>query len=219
MPLIRQVALPAYAQIQKDRSKFNYYFLKSQRLAFLLFAPIFWGIAATSQQLVPAVFGDKWEAASAVLTAYCIMMPFRTSHELFNPALKTLDKVRILISNEILILTVMCPLFYLLGEKGPLGLAFAWLTGYAFCFCIIAYRCCKALDVKLKEYGLSIYIPILAGMGMFICVYFTGQRMEALSISALATVGTQIVVGVITYVGLLTLLGKHLIKELLSLRK
>jgi hypothetical protein len=71
----------------------------------------------------------------------------------------------------------------------------------------------------LKEYVGAIYVPVIAGATMFFTTYFGGNALNDYLPTPIWTVLMQIAIGAVSYIMVVGLLGRHLIKELLSLRK
>ena len=130
LPLLRQVALPVYSKIQDKASHIEYYFLKSQRLSALLFVPVFWGVAASANSMVPAFFGDKWGPAAVIIALYCLSMPMRSLEQLFGPVLKSLNKMNLIIGNTVIFALILIPGFFIGARYGGEGMAMSWIFSF-----------------------------------------------------------------------------------------
>lgn len=213
MPLIRQVAFPAYAKIQGDPERQLRYFQKSQRMAYLLFVPVFWGIAACAIIAVPLVFGEKWRAAGPVIMFYCLSMPLRSGYQMFSPLLKSSGKLNVMISNMCFTLMILIPCFYFMGTT-PEKMALAWLTGFTLAYVVVTTRACRVIGLGVIEKWKNIVAPFIAGSAMFAGVYFLGVFMLSHNVIPVGILGSQIAAGGMIYLTVLYCLNAELVGEL-----
>ncbi|MEG3767662.1 lipopolysaccharide biosynthesis protein [Alteromonas sp. 14N.309.X.WAT.G.H12] len=216
MPLIRQVAFPAYAKIQDDPERQRRYFQKSQRMAYLLFIPVFWGIAACAIHAVPLIFGEKWQAAGTVIMLYCLSMPLRSGFEMFSPLLKSSGNLNIMISNMFITLVILIPCFYFIGTT-PERMAVAWLVGYSLAYVITTTRACAVIGLSLKDKWRNITAPFIAGAVMFVGVYWLGTWLGTLNLFSIGIVIAQISAGGFIYLTILYFVNAKFISELSAL--
>ncbi|RKF14390.1 lipopolysaccharide biosynthesis protein [Alginatibacterium sediminis] len=199
MPVLRQVALPAYSNIQDDKELIAHYMRQSQRISFWISVPIFWGLAATVDNIVPLLVGEKWDSVIVPAQLILLVMPLRFSQELFSPAIKAQQKVRHLMINISILALLLVSFIFLLYPLGPIGLAMAWLFSFPISYTIIVFRNCRVLNLKVYDIASIAYKPILFGIIMVACVYLT----KLLNIdSRLLQLILQIAVGGSCYAGL-----------------
>jgi len=86
VPLVKQVAFPAYAKIHQTDSNIAPYIMKANGLILIMAFPIFFGFAATASSLVPLLLGEKWLAVVLPASLIPLILPFRASQELMDPA-------------------------------------------------------------------------------------------------------------------------------------
>jgi O-antigen/teichoic acid export membrane protein len=67
-----EVLGPAYARIQGDRARLERAWLQSKRVSIALVVPAFVVILVTAPDLVPFMFGDRWNAAVTPLQLLCL---------------------------------------------------------------------------------------------------------------------------------------------------
>ncbi|MBU2979211.1 lipopolysaccharide biosynthesis protein [Alteromonas sp. C1M14] len=213
LPLIRQVAFPAYARIQNDPARQCRYFQKSQRMAYLLFIPVFWGIAACATNAVPLVFGDKWQPAGTVILLYCLSMPFRSGFEMFSPLLKSSGNLNVMISNMFITLIILIPCFYFIGTT-PEKMAIAWLVGYSFAYIITTARACNIIGLSLKDKWKNITAPVVAGVAMFAGVFWLGTLLSGSALFSVGILIAQVLTGAIIYLTILYFVNVEFIHEL-----
>ena len=64
---LRQVAMPVFARMQEDLDRMRKAFYSATRVASLVSFPAFAGVAAIAPTLIPALFGDQWEASIPIM--------------------------------------------------------------------------------------------------------------------------------------------------------
>ncbi|MDO6687742.1 MULTISPECIES: oligosaccharide flippase family protein [unclassified Agarivorans] len=214
MPLLRQVAFPAFSKIQDQPELISKYVLKAQRLCISLTLPIFWGLASVTDLVIPLLLGEKWLGAIVPTTIMLMIMPLRFSEELFNPALKSLKLVNHMLINLSIMATIMFISIIVAANYGAIGLALAWLCGFPFAYLSVAWRNSRALGTQLSHFVKLLVAPMLSGAGMLAAVYALKQLPMFTPIFQLAI---QITVGGLCYIGLIWLLDKMSLKEVINL--
>lgn len=212
MPMLRQVALPAYAKLQDDPVKLRQYFIKSQRMMLFIMIPLFWGISSCSYTIIPIVFGDKWSDACLVLSVYCLSIPLKLILELVGPVFKAIGDVNTLITNTFINIAIMLPSFAIGSLWGPVGLAFSWLVGFSIVFIIISNRICVRLKIALKLFYFSIAFILASGMVMLISVLLATVLLES-HINIFLLLVCQIMVGAMAYLFSVWLFDKRILIE------
>lgn len=81
-PIITKVAFPVFSLNQNDNSQIVKGFLQMTKMLAIVSFPILVGLMATSEVLVPVVFGTKWEASIPVIQILCVLGILRV---LMNP--------------------------------------------------------------------------------------------------------------------------------------
>lgn len=216
MPMIRQVALPAYSKLQDEPAKLRQYFIKSQRMMMLVMIPLFWGISACSYTIIPIIFGEKWTDACLVLSVYCLSIPLKLILELVGPVFKAIGDVNTLITNTFINIAIMLPSFVIGSFWGPVGLALSWLIGFSLVFVIVSNRICTRLNISTASFYLSLAFVMTSGIIMLVSVLFTTELLEN-HINLLLLLACQIIVGAIAYLISLLLLDKKVLQEALNM--
>ena len=70
--VVARVGLPTLSRLQDEPAEFLRVFRKAMRLLFGAVAPVLVGVAAVSEELVPALLGPQWNAVSSLLSALCV---------------------------------------------------------------------------------------------------------------------------------------------------
>ena len=216
LPIIRQVAFPAFSKIQDQPERITKYIIKAQKLSLLITIPIFWGLASVVDVVIPLILGDKWVEAIIPTMVILLIMPLRFSEELFVPALKSLGKVSHMVKNILILIAIMLGCILYSVQYGAIGLAFAWAIGFPLGFIIVLKRNSRILNIKLSSIGKLFIAPTLSGLGMILSVF----AVKYLAISGeLINIASQMLIGGFTYLILLYILEKNSILEMKSLLK
>jgi O-antigen/teichoic acid export membrane protein len=147
MPLLNQVALPAYSRLQDDPSAVGYYFLKVVRVVALITFPIFFGLAVVAPEFVSLVLGDKYEGAILPMVLLSLAMPMRMISNLFPAMVYGRGRPGVEMGNTLFGLFVM-PVAILIGVHwGLLGLCLAWLIGFPLVFGFQLFRSARVAAV------------------------------------------------------------------------
>ncbi len=127
IPPLNEVAFPAYARMQNDRSAMLAGFLKAVRLIMLIACPIYVGMAISAEPFVAVIMGPKWMEAVPVLQILALAMPAMTLQVLFGPAFNAIGKPQLTMRGAIFGAFLM-PMIYLFAiQFGVIGLAASWL--------------------------------------------------------------------------------------------
>ena len=92
MPL-QNVLFPAFSSIQDDPVRLRALILRSARLIASVVIPVGSLVAATAEDLVPVLYGDKWLPMIPVLAALGIGISIKASTAVTGPVLNSLNRV------------------------------------------------------------------------------------------------------------------------------
>lgn len=92
---LTSVALSAFSTIQHDRVKLTRAYLRMTQFIALASLPMFFGLGATADLLVPVVLGDKWKESIVVMQLLGFVMLGGTVNYFFAPVLIAVGKVHV----------------------------------------------------------------------------------------------------------------------------
>ncbi|MBC2696614.1 MAG: lipopolysaccharide biosynthesis protein [Desulfobacteraceae bacterium] len=199
LPIINQVAFPAYSSVQSDAKIVRSYFLKSVRIVSFFIFPIYSGLLVVAPELIDLILGSKWDGVIMPLQILCLVMPFRALSTLFTPVLNGIGRTDITFVN-VCFASVLMPIAFLIGAKwGIGGMAMAWLLGYFVVFIFISQRSLKTLGISMSIFFLNLRGSFIASMTMWVVVY--GVRYVFInSLSHQINLFFLIVLGIVTYI-------------------
>lgn len=140
VPPLNEVAFPAYARLQNDRTALAIGFLKAVRLIMLVACPLYLGMAITAAPLVETVMGPKWSEAAPLVATLALAMPVMTLHILFAPALNALGLPHIALRNAIFGAVLMPTTYVFAVRFGAQGLAWGWVIAFPVLLAFTIYQ-------------------------------------------------------------------------------
>jgi len=217
-PIMNQVAFPAYSSIKNDTGLVRSHFLKSVRLVSLIAFPLFWGLLATSPEFIPMFLSPKWSGLIIPLQLLCIIMPLRMLGTLFAPVFQGLGDVKITLVNNLIIFVVMVFAFCIGIKWGVSGICIGWVLGYSAAFAAICRRSLLVLRISIRAFLSSMEVPFIAGLCMVVLLLAIKQHVNIIGYSYLL-LGMCILIGGVVYVGLIFMMSRDLLREILTLLK
>ncbi len=150
LPPINEVALAAYSELHRDKQPLGPYFLKTVRMVMMVTAPIYIGLALTSEAAVLTLFGEKWSGLIPIVAGLAIVMPIFALHLICSPATNAMGKPRVYLTTSIAGAIIM-PIGFLWGvNSGIGGLVAAWWIG-------MPLLCAFTLSQTLPRLGVSFW--------------------------------------------------------------
>jgi O-antigen/teichoic acid export membrane protein len=214
LPLLKQVAFPAFSQIQDQPERIKGYIIKAQKLSLIITIPIFWGLASVVDLVIPIVIGERWAGAIIPTMIMLLIMPLRFSEELFNPAIKSQQKAGHLLINAIIMLVLlMFGLLFFVGQ-GAVGLALAWACSFPVAYLIVLRRNCRLFEISLVALIKQFLAPLGAGFFMIFVVY--GLKQIDNEVTAL-NMFSQILLGGGTFILSLIMFDRASVMEVKNL--
>jgi len=202
-PIVKQVALPAYAKIHhQPGDELSNYYLKANGLTMLIAFPIFFGLAAVSPVLIPVLLGEKWLAAILPATLLPLILPFRMSQELMDPVLEAIGRPKEALKNWMIIISIITPSLYLGAFwGGVVGLCIGWLVGMPLSYALTSRITIQNLGIDPRAFSRTVFPPLIIAMIMLTAVrgihFFMTDLLPGIPLLIL-----EVSVGAITYTSL-----------------
>ncbi len=217
VPLVKQVAFPAYSKLHQGNDQLAPYVLKANGLIMVTAFPIFFGLAATAPALVPLLLGEKWLGVILPASLIPLMLPLRASQELMDPAFEASGQPEGALKNWLITLAIMTPILYLGALHGGIsGISWAWVTGIPLCYLITSYRAIRSLNLPAGRFAGTVLRPLFPALVMFISIRSFHQFAEGeLTLPGLLLL-TEVLLGAAVYLLLAWFLCR---RELLHLKE
>lgn len=120
IPPINEVALAAYAELHRAGKPLAPYFLRTVRMVMMVAAPIYAGLALTSEAAILTLFGPKWAEMAPIVGGLALVMPFFALHLICSPVTNAMGRPRIYLATSMAGAVIM-PAAFLWGAQGGFG--------------------------------------------------------------------------------------------------
>jgi len=215
IPPLNDVAFPAYSRMHADRSRVAWSFAKAIRLLMLVACPLYLGMAVTAAPLVETLFGQKWLSMAPLVAVLALAMPFLALQVMFPPVCNAMGRPGL--SARIAIIgALIMPAAFLVGIRfGAMGLALAWLCAYPI-FALITARIAGGLiGLRFRTLSAAVAPGFISATAMAVVVMGFDRLLPPMA----APVRLLLLVGVggASFVGLLALVSRETIRELIAL--
>ena len=213
MPLLHQVAFPAYARMKDQPDHVARYFLKATRYCSLIIFPFFFGMAGVAEPFVVLVLGEEWRASVLPLVLLCLLMPLRAMNTLFAPMVNALGRPEVQFVNGLFTLAVMAVGFFVGVRYGVIGLCYAWIVAFPIAFLFCANRSLAVVNLSLLLFLQTLLPATILGASMFGCLLLMAAFLDTLNwLSFMA----MVFMGALIYIGMLFVLFREYFVELLA---
>jgi O-antigen/teichoic acid export membrane protein len=215
---ISQVAFPALSRLKSDRDRLRSAWLRGKRISSLFIAPAFVGLIVIAPDLVPAMFGSKWNPAIPVVQILSL--------GLLTQAVGTLNWTMLIALGE------GGTYFWLNALQaaatfGGFAIGLHWgIVGVAASFAIVRWPL-TVLDTHFAARKVpvptgdalraALYPALPLSLAMAGLTYLTRLELRAAGVPQLARVGLTIGVACIAYAALVRLVDAELFAEVKSL--
>ncbi len=215
VPPLNEVAFAAYSRIQARPEMIQSAFLKSVRLIMLVALPFYFGLMVTAEPLVAVVLGEKWGETAPLVPILAMAMPLLTLQILFAPASNALGHPGMAVRTG-LVGALLMPFAFLAGiQWGLPGLAWAWVGGMAALLVATVELSRPVIGVTRRALFLAVAPGLAASALMAGIVEGVDSLLPALSDGA--RLAALVVTGMLAYAGLLFLVARPAIDEVLNL--
>ena len=215
VPPLNEVAFPAYARMQEDRTQLAAAFLKAVRLIMLVTCPLYLGLSVVAPDAVAVVLGAKWQAMAPLMTILACAMPAQTLYILFAPAVNATGHVRVTARASLLGALIMPPAFLIGLQWGATGLAYAWLLAYPVLPLFAFWQARDKLGIDARQLADAVAPGLLASAAMALAVLFVGRGLAAFA--PWQRLALEIGFGALCYAGLLLAFSRATLHELAGL--
>jgi O-antigen/teichoic acid export membrane protein len=163
-PIVNQIALPAYSNIQDDLNRVRHAFLKSVRMMSLTCFPVSGILFFLASDLIDLFLGVKWHEVALPMQILSLVIPIRILSTLFSPLLIGLGRADIGLLNVFTAFIVMIVSFFWASQSGIIGLCFAWLVGFSIAFAIMCLWSLRTIGIKATKFLQAFGVPFLASI-------------------------------------------------------
>lgn len=214
-----EVSLPAFAHIQDDRHRVRRSLILAARNTAVCAFPIGVGLAAVAIPLLDVLLGQKWEAASVVFQFLALAIPFRLLGLFESPVLLATGKPRAMLVNRATSLVILVVALLVGSRWGLNGVAAGWAIASPAIWMVTTARVCREFGWSPGELYRPAVVPLLASAIMFGAVAFVVHSLRETGMSELVQLSCAIPVGAVVYGGIMWVVARQSLREVLELAK
>lgn len=201
--------LPSYlAAFQTQPIVLRRYLRNLTETVALLTCPATIGLALVAHELVPFVFGHRWEGMVAPLQVLAFYTSFRSVVALLPKFLTAVGEVRYVMWNDLAALIILPVAFYIGSYRGIVGIAWGWVIAYPIVVLPLYRKTFQAIGLKTGEYLRALRPPIEGTLVMIVAVEGVKHAMAGERLLVVRLV-VEIAVGALTYILVLRLRHKE----------
>lgn len=195
--VISRVSFPAYSQIQGDHPALRAAYLKTLRLVGILVIPAAVGMAILSDEIIQAVYGNKWQLAATVLPVLCIFGGIRALAALNGYVYNAIGRPDIVFyMNTVKLVVIAAAIIPATTHYGILGAAWALTVPMVVQFAIGAGLFSRVIGMRVSIVFAALLPILLASTLMAVAVWAVKGQFYAGSVIGLLS---AIFVGVVVY--------------------
>lgn len=217
MPLINEVAYPMYAAIGHDKQKYQQIFCYMLRIITLFCFPLFYGFAATADELVQLILGQHWSHAVLPLQLILLTIPLRIISNLFTPLMKALGFPSTGLIHVSFSLALTAIAIYFASGYGITAVAASWLITTPLFFLFAVYLCASRAGISSMAIIKAVMPPLLLSSAMLGLLYGMQQLVLA-DMAMLPRLLIMVVAGAVFYTLTMRLCFKERFNEALKFR-
>lgn len=213
------ITFSSLSRLQKNALLFSEKLTLISKYSFLVAAPIFFGGALCSQEIVGILLAPKWQMVAPVLSVACVIQFFRIASSISDDLFLSLGKPMLPFVANLLIVAAIGVTLYAASGRGLLAFTSAWLQ--VFPAAAVFWLLCGILYIGLPAttYLRSIFPPLVSAGAMAIIVHLVKQTNFALLLGDLTYLILLVVVGSMAYVGSLLFIDKKAVTALFYRKK
>lgn len=211
LPPINEVALSAYSELNRAKKPLGPYFLKTARMVLMVTAPIYIGLALTSDEAIRILMGEKWVPIIPIVAGLALVMPAFALHLICSPVTNAMGRPRVYLFTSICGALIMPTAFTWGVQNGVMGMVQAWWVAAPL-------LCTITLSVTLPRIAVSPLMllkeiaPVALACGVMTLAVLGIQRVVAFDMPLLdlALKGS---VGAAVYMTTFWLVWPHIVKD------
>lgn len=188
IPPINEVALAAYSELHRAGRPLGPYFLRTARMVMMVSAPIYVGLAVTSETAILTLFGEKWTGMIPIVGGLAMVMPAFALQLICAPVTNAMGRPRIYLFTSICGAIIMPGAFvwgvnggFFDGDSGALGLVHAWWVAAPLLLGLTLTMTLPRIGVSITSLARELAPTALACAAMAIAV-LAAQRYTPLGV-------------------------------------
>lgn len=214
---VEKVMLPAFSKSQDNIDELRLMLRKTIRIGIFILAPVLIGFGVLAEQFVHIILSDKWSPVIPFIHIFCLSYLTRPLEVACRQALLALGKSKEVMYCIIVIdgTGLLFVIYSVVVLHNVLAIAFFSLITTLISIASFLLLTRKTIRYSFREQLYDFFPSIMIAMIMGGCVYFVGRT----GTDSLLVLGSQIVVGIVVYIGEAALFRLEPFEILLNLIK
>lgn len=207
------ILFPAAAKIQNNLPAIHFLITTAMRTAATIAVPALVGLACVAPSLIHILLGEAWVGAASAMPVLCVATFFQLFIVIYQPVMRALGMPGRQSLVTAFITTATLLLLPVLARHGlPFAAtAVAIAASLGWPLQILIFRHATGTAVIKQQLVIAPAIIGSALMGVAVLVYRSALRAE---LGELVLLGTEILIGIVVYVGLMLILQRSFVLSL-----
>ena len=178
-PVITKVAFPLFSKIQNNDSRLRNGYLKVIEIIALVSMPVYFGMYAVSDSLIPVLLGEGWIDAVAIFNILVILGIFYSLGNPIGSLLLSKGRADLGFWYNVFAAAITAPAIIIGSRWGINGIAWSLvlITTFIFFPCGFILRW-YVVELRPLEYVRSFFLLVLIACAMALSVKFVGQYIQ-----------------------------------------
>jgi lipopolysaccharide exporter len=212
--VLSSVAFPMFSRVRGNMAQLRSAYLFSVRLYALYGVCAGVGLAVVAPLVVPVVFGDQWDDATAPLVALALYAACRSIGVGANEVYKAMGRPGLAVWLSVFRLAVLVPALVVGAQHwGVLGVAWAQVATSLVFAVVMQGRAAQVLSLRLRELAGAL-VPALVTGGTVLAVALPLSRLP---LPAAVTLPLVVLAALVAAVAVLALVQRPLVRDLAQL--
>ena len=214
-PIITRVLFPAFAKIQDDSEKLRVNFYKLLSVVGIINFPVLLGLMVVSNNVVPLVFGEKWNGIIPVLQLLCIVGLLRSVGNPIGSLLMAKARVDISFKFNVFKTFLFIPAIFIGGHQaGAIGVTLGFLLVQVINTILSYFVMIKpVLGSSYRQYMLSLWLPLYLSLPTLVVSYALDVMLRS-QLSPGALLGIQVAAGALAFAAMIVVSRHPLVVEI-----
>lgn len=216
--VLSRVLFPALSAIQDDLRRVRQVYMQATRYISVVTFPLMLGLLVVAPEFIRVVFGAKWERSIFLLQVLCIIGMLQSVVTTVAWIYLSQGRTDVQLKWNLFSVTIVATSFITGVRWSVEGVAIAYAVASFLltfpCF-YIPFRLIKLpMGVFFRNFILTFTTSLAMAVIVFGCRFYLKYSLQ---INDIVTLFSCVGVGVISYIGLMLLFGRKLIKELFGI--
>ncbi len=215
IPPLNEVALPAYAHLNKEGQPLGGAFIATAQKIMLIAVPLYVGLSLTAGEVVATLFGPKWLEMIPLVAGLALAMPFSALQIICSPTTNAMGRPRIYVNTSIAGAIIMPLAFYIGIHWGAQGMVHAWQVAAPLLLLVTLWLTLPLIRARWLDLA-GAMVPVATATGVMTAVVL-GLSMLVGSLTPPIALAILAASGALAYGATLQLLWPDLVRALIDL--